>query len=54
MVARRGDKFIDPSTKEAYILTDLVFDGNYAILKEVGGYGDILLSQNKVEKVGSK
>jgi lipocalin len=50
MNAKRGDRFIDPFTKKSYDVTELVMDGSYAILKEVDGNHEILLSQEELKK----
>ena len=49
MNAKEGDKFSDPNTKKVYVVTDLFFDGLYAILREVNGNGDVLMSLEELK-----
>jgi len=50
MIAKQGDKFIDPFTKKVYVVTEVLFDGNYAILNDVDGNNQILMSQEDLKK----
>jgi hypothetical protein len=45
MTPKQGDKFIDPFTKRVYVVTEILFDGSYAILNEVDVNHQILMSQ---------
>ncbi len=49
MIINQGDRFVDPSTKKRYVVTELVFDGDYVILKEIDGDSDILMSQENLK-----
>ena len=44
MIPNQGDKFIDPYTKEVYVVTELLFNGSDAILNEVDGNYKVLMS----------
>ncbi len=51
---KQDDKFIDPYTGKVYVVTVVVFDGNYVILREAGGDGEILMSQEELKKWGQE
>jgi len=48
-IAKRGDRLIDPDTKKTYAVTELVFDGSYAILEGVSDDSHILMSQEDLK-----
>jgi hypothetical protein len=41
----QGERFIGPSTEKIYVVTALVFDGSYVILREANGDHQILMTQ---------
>ena len=50
MTAKPGDKFIDSSTKIVYVVTEVLLDGNYAMLTEANGNHQILMSLEDLKK----
>jgi hypothetical protein len=52
MIPKQGDKFIDPLTKKVYVVTEVLFDGSYGILREADGNHQILMSQEDLKEWG--
>ena len=46
--AKEGDRFIKPDSKRIYIVTKVVINGDWVILKEEGGDHQILTSQESL------
>ena len=46
--AKEGDRFIKPDSNRIYIVTKLVINGDWVILKEEGGDHQILTSQESL------
>jgi hypothetical protein len=44
-----GDEFIRPSTRIVYVVIEVLLDGNYAMLTEVDGNHQILMSQEDLK-----
>jgi hypothetical protein len=47
--AKKGDRFIRPDSKKIYIVTKVVINGDWVILKEEGGDHQILTSQESLK-----
>ena len=47
-MVKEGDTFIKPDNKKVYVISKLVFDGGWAILKEKEGDGQYLTSLNSL------
>ncbi len=47
--AKEGDRFIKPDSKKIYRVMRSVFKGDWVILKEENGDGQILTSQESLE-----
>jgi hypothetical protein len=46
--AKEGNRFIKPDSKRIYIVTKIVINGDWVILKEEGGDRQILTSQESL------
>jgi hypothetical protein len=47
--AKEGDRFIKPDSKKIYIVTKVVLNGDWVILKEESGDRQILTSQESLK-----
>jgi hypothetical protein len=47
-LAKAGDRFIRPDTNKIYVVEKIVLKGNWVILKEEKGIGQILTSQESL------
>ena len=47
--AKEGDRFIKPDNKKTYIVTKVVINGDWVILKEEGGDRQMLTSQESLK-----
>jgi hypothetical protein len=47
--AKEGDRFIKPDSKKIYIVTKVVINGDWVILKEEGGDRQMLTSQESLK-----
>jgi hypothetical protein len=47
--ARKGDRFIKPDSKRIYMVTKVVINGDWVILKEEDGDHQILTSQESLK-----
>jgi hypothetical protein len=47
--AKEGDRFIKPDSKKIYIVTKVVLNGDWVILKQEGGDRQILTSQESLK-----
>ena len=47
--AQEGDRFIKPDSKRIYVVTKVVINGDWVILKEEGGDHQILTSQESLK-----
>ena len=47
--AKEGDRFIKPDSKKTYIVTKVVINGDWVILKEEGGDRQMLTSQESLK-----
>jgi len=46
---KKGDRFIRPDSKKVYVVTKVVIDGDWVILKEEDGERQILTSKESLE-----
>jgi hypothetical protein len=47
-LAREGDRFIKPDTNKIYVIEKIVLKGDWVMLKEESGIGQILTSQESL------
>jgi hypothetical protein len=47
--AKKGDKFIKPESKEIYVVSKVVLNGDWVVLKEEHGNHQILTSQESLK-----
>jgi len=47
--AKKGDRFIKPDSKKVYIVTKVVVNGDWVVLKEEDGECQILTSKESLE-----
>jgi hypothetical protein len=47
--AKEGDRFIKPDSEKTYIVTKVVINGDWVILKEEGGDRQMLTSQESLK-----
>ena len=47
--AKKGDRFIKPDSKKVYVVTKVVVNDDWVILKEEGGKCQILTSKESLE-----
>ena len=50
--AKEGDKFIRPDSKKIYVVSKIVLNGDWVVLKEEQGNHQILTSQESLETWG--
>jgi hypothetical protein len=46
---KKGDRFIKPDSKKVYVVTKVVINGDWVILKEEDGERQILTSKESLE-----
>jgi len=46
---KKGDRFIKPDSKKVYVVTKVVINGDWVILKEKDGERQILTSKESLE-----
>jgi len=51
--AKRGDRFIKPESKKIYVVSKVVLDGDWVVLKEEHGNHQILTSQESLKTWGT-
>jgi hypothetical protein len=47
--AKKGDKFIKPESKKIYVVSKVVLNGDWVVLKEEHGNHQILTSQESLK-----
>jgi len=50
--AKEGDKFIKPGSDKIYVVSKVVLDGDWVVLKEEHGHHQILTSQESLRTWG--
>ncbi len=50
--AKEGDKFIRPDSKKIYVVSKIVLNGDWVVLKEEQGNHQILTSQESLKTWG--
>lgn len=50
--AEKGDRFIKPDSKNIYVVSEVVLDGDWVVLREEQGNHQILTSQESLRTWG--